>query len=82
MTDDEFIAYCEAHSETERAGFVPENIVRILRLSGNADLAAVWEKASPDMIVRIRADVMHPVCARARERLAQKQAAANFRLSL
>lgn len=34
MTDEEFFRYCETHCETERAGFVKENLERLFTLMG------------------------------------------------
>lgn len=69
MGDLEFIRYCETHSETERAGFVPEHIARILRLAGRADDAKSWD-GKPLQIISVHADVMHPLCEVARAALA------------
>lgn len=37
MTDEEFLSYCTAHVLTERAGFIPEQLDRLFKLSGRAD---------------------------------------------
>lgn len=68
MEDAEFINYCRSHSETERAGFVPENIERILRLAGRDNQADKW-RGMGHQIVSVPADVMHPVCDEAQRRL-------------
>ena len=70
MTDEVFISYCESHSETPRAGFVPEHIGRILRLAGAVKEAEKWENALLQ-IISIYADDMHPICAKARVALAE-----------
>ncbi len=68
MEDLEFIRYCEAHCETERAGFVPSNLERIYRLAGDDEKANEWAK-KPLNIFSVFEDVMKPLCAQARERL-------------
>ena len=50
MTDAEFLDYCEAMTRTERCGFVPGNIVRLLRLAGEDERAKAWEGAAPVII--------------------------------
>jgi hypothetical protein len=50
VSDDEFLAYCEGMTETERCGFVPANIARLLRLAGHEKAAAQWD-AQPLRIV-------------------------------
>ena len=65
MSDDEFIAYCEAHSRTERMGFVPAHIARLLQLAGDEKQAAEFE-ALPVQI--ISADLSN-LCVAARARL-------------
>lgn len=43
MSDDEFLNYCDAHADTPRCGFVPEQIARLARLAGEEEIAAVWD---------------------------------------
>jgi hypothetical protein len=43
MTDEEFIRYCEDHVETPRAGFIPEQLVRLCLLAGRDAAAHAWE---------------------------------------
>lgn len=44
MSDEEFLAYCESHSETERALFCGSQVARLLRLAGDpGDNAEEWE---------------------------------------
>jgi hypothetical protein len=69
MSDDTFISYCEAHSLTERAGFVPVQLARICRLAGYDKIAEAWEREHPQRIVS--AD-LRGICKEARERIARK----------
>lgn len=64
MDDLEFIRYCETHCETPRAGFVGQNIARILRLAGEDEKAKEWDDLGS--IVSIRPEAMLPMCAKAR----------------
>ena len=43
MTDDEFLDYCIAHSETERSIFHTDHVARLLRLEGQHSRALIWE---------------------------------------
>ena len=65
MSDEEFIAYCEAHSRTERKGFVPAHIARLLRLAGDEKQAADFEALS----VQIISVDLSDLCVAARARL-------------
>jgi hypothetical protein len=69
MGDEEFIRYCESHCTTDRAGFVPQNITRILSLAGEFDLAAKWEAVPKNQIFSIGPDAMLPMCEKARNRM-------------
>lgn len=69
MTDEEFLNYCTAHCRTERAGFVPSNISRLLRLAGKPEMAAHWDKANPQMIRSIYEDEIDPLVAEAFKRM-------------
>lgn len=66
MGDLEFIRYCETHSCTERSGFVPEHIARMLRLCGRDDEAKEWDAKHPHQIISVD---MRPLCKVAMERL-------------
>ena len=50
MTDSEFLDYCAAMTETERCGFTPTNIARLLRLAGHVDAAKRWEREPPGVV--------------------------------
>ena len=50
MSDEEFLDYCDGMTETERCGFVPKQLARLLRLAGEEALAIQWE-AQPNQIV-------------------------------
>lgn len=65
MDDNEFISYCESHSETERSGFVPDHIARMYRLAGNPTEAEAWE-ARPLNIISVD---LRPLCQIARARM-------------
>ena len=44
MGDDEFLSYCNGMADTPRCGFVPEQIARLIRLSGgDEELARKWD---------------------------------------
>jgi len=50
MDDQEFLLYCETMTNTERCGFVPKNIARLMRLAGQPDQASAWEN-QPNRII-------------------------------
>lgn len=69
MEDDEFLSYCDAHSETERAGFVPDNIVRLLELAGEEQsLIDEWKELKGG-IYSFDSDQIYPLTEKARARL-------------
>lgn len=45
MTDEEFLDYCRSHCRTERAGFVKQNLDRLMDLAGESRLEGVVEGA-------------------------------------
>jgi hypothetical protein len=67
MTDDEFIDYVETHSQTDRALFHREHIMRIAALAGREapELRGEW--------YAMRAPVAHPMVAEARSRISQSK---------
>lgn len=49
MTDEEFIGYCEIHSQTQLALFNGPQVARMIRLAGEGeDLARIWESRGSD----------------------------------
>lgn len=69
MTDEEFLDYCDAHSETPRAGFVPDNIVRLLELAGEEKLLINTWKQVRGGIYSFHSDQIYPMTKKARARL-------------
>jgi hypothetical protein len=67
MGDEEFILYCETHSLTERAGFVPEHLARIHRLAGHEETARQWDAAPLNII----SCDLRDLCREARQRMTQ-----------
>jgi hypothetical protein len=70
MNDLEFLDYCMAMTKTERCGFVPSNIARLLYLAGENDLAKEWEK-EPNYIVSGCHDAIENYVKKARARIAE-----------
>ncbi len=73
MTDEEFLNYCEAHSDTPRCGFTPGNIHRLLFLAGMKEASRFYENLSPRVSIsggssRRMADIVSTAepCAKAR----------------
>lgn len=73
MLDQEFLSYCLGMTHTERCGFVPEQIARLIRLSGGDEaLAKRWD-AYPISIHSLDKDAVRNAVAAARARLAEQQ---------
>lgn len=68
MTDQEFLDYCEVHSETPRCGFTPAQLARLCRLIGNEKAAEGLEKTLPGVVNCSEQDIKWAV-SRARARL-------------
>jgi hypothetical protein len=69
MEDAEFLSYCDAHASSPRCGFVPEHIARLLRLGGNEEDAAKWDK-QPVQVVECNPSQIRAYVIVARERAA------------
>lgn len=69
MNDEEFIRYCETHCHTERAGFVADNMIRILTLAGDLSAAATWRDCPKGRIVSVHPETMLSICKNARANL-------------
>lgn len=67
MSDEEFILYCRSHCRTERAGFLPEHIERLLRLAGD-ERSKDWVGV-PVQIISYGPDAIVPLCDRAEQLL-------------
>jgi len=79
MTDEEFIRYCDTHCESPRAGFIVEQIVRILTLAGETELAESWKPyVDSNRVVSVYSEVMKPLCERARQLLLQSTKEGNY----
>ncbi len=65
MDDKELLGYADTHSETERALFSREHVIRILTLAGERVPFAIPEWVS------VSADTMKPLVVKARRRLSQ-----------
>ena len=68
MPDEEFLNYCESHSETPRCGFVPDHIVRLASLAKKPALAALW-KPLPNGVYSFEEDQIKELVRKARENL-------------
>lgn len=61
MTDDEFLAYCEAHARTPRCGFVPSQLARLCKLANRPLWASFWGD-QPNRVVDCEPDrITHAV---------------------
>lgn len=69
MTDQQFLDYLETHLGTPDCGVTPEQIARLLRLSGGDALAEYWDK-QPLRVVRKCHDDVRKHLGMARERIA------------
>ena len=69
MTDDEFLNYCEAHADTPRCGFVPQQLARLCRLAGTVNAPKFWEK-QPQQVVDCDRSAIRRLVGTARAHLA------------
>lgn len=73
MLDQEFLSYCLGMTYTERCGFVPEQIARLIRLSGGDEaLAKKWD-VYPISIHSLDKDTVREAVEKARARLVEMQ---------
>jgi hypothetical protein len=70
MTDEQWLRYFETHCRTERAGFVKQNLDHLCDLAGIAH----FEDLKPGVIYSVYADKIDPIVAKARERMAAREA--------
>jgi len=71
MNDEEFLDYCEIHSETARCGFIPSELERLCRLSGFNKSANMY-KEMKNLVINCNEEVIKRYVKTARERLSQK----------
>lgn len=71
MNDDEFISYCETHSETPLALFNGTQVARLMRLAGHEEAARQWDP-HPDLW---RSLDLSDLCRKARQRQGEMMAA-------
>lgn len=57
MSDQEFLQYCGQHCCTERAGFTPAQIARLLRMVGLPALAACYDRMPNQVLDGHRDDI-------------------------
>jgi hypothetical protein len=50
MSDDEFLHYCLAHSESPRCGFTPEQVIRLMLLAGMKESASMVSRDPPRVL--------------------------------
>jgi hypothetical protein len=74
MTDEQFLSYCDSMTQTDRCGFVPKNIARLLRLAGEGHKAAEWED-EPNRVVSNCHEGVKRAVEMARARLANQSTA-------
>lgn len=68
MGDQEFLNYCDSHSETQRCGFVPEQIARLAQLAGKPGIAEIWDE-KPFRVYEMDGDEIREFVDQARTRL-------------
>ncbi len=70
MNDVDFLDYCQEHSFTERCGFVPEHVARLVKLAGMSDETIRYWESQPITVYELDRFSVRDAVAKARQQQA------------